>query len=74
MRPTVGRVVHYISHGSPNGQYLPEHRSAMITAVDSAGGVSLAIFNPTGIFFSLLVPEDQTAQAPGSWHWPEREG
>lgn len=32
-KPTVGRIVHYQSHGSPNGQHKSEPRAAIITAV-----------------------------------------
>lgn len=32
-RPSVGRVVHYRSYGTPNGEYAPECRAATITAV-----------------------------------------
>lgn len=33
MKPTVGRIVHYQSYGTPNGEYLPEPRAAIITEV-----------------------------------------
>lgn len=32
-KPSVGRIVHYQSHGSPNGQHKSEPRAAIITAV-----------------------------------------
>lgn len=31
--PSVGRIVHYQSYGTPNGEYLPEPRAAIITEV-----------------------------------------
>lgn len=36
MKPTVGRIVHYVSYGTPNGEYQPEHRAAIITGVTGA--------------------------------------
>jgi hypothetical protein len=31
--PSVGRVVHYVSHGSPDGTFQSQHRAAIITEV-----------------------------------------
>ncbi|MCU1408473.1 MAG: hypothetical protein JWM23_553 [Microbacteriaceae bacterium] len=33
-QPTIGRVVHYHSYDTPGGEYLPEPRAAIITAVE----------------------------------------
>jgi len=33
MQPTIGRIVHYQSYGTPGGEYLPEPRAAIITEV-----------------------------------------
>lgn len=33
MKPTVGRVVHYLSYGTPGGEYGRECRAAIITGV-----------------------------------------
>lgn len=35
MKPTVGRIVHYVSYGTPGGEYGKEHRAAIITAVQT---------------------------------------
>lgn len=74
--PSVGRIVHYQSYGTPGGEYLTEPRAAIITAVadpiDAAEGIaSLAVLNPTGMFFNQDVPfaEEPT---PGHWNWPPR--
>lgn len=80
MEPTVGRIVHYQSYGTPGGEYLPEARAAVITTVENwhkgfAGitniYVGLCILNPTGMFFNEHVPfaEEPT---PGHWNWPPR--
>jgi hypothetical protein len=80
--PSVGRIVHYVSHGTPirpdgTQEYPSACRSAIITEVDVAlDEVGLCVFNPTGLFFHPLEPEgclyDETATEGGSWHWPER--
>ncbi|MFD4314974.1 hypothetical protein [Streptomyces sp. NPDC058548] len=81
---SVGRTVHYVSHGTPVREdgtraFEPQCRAAIITEVDpdSPGRVGLAVVNPTGLFFhplsaggaELAEGEDRAA---GSWHWPER--
>ena len=73
-RPSIGRIVHYIAYGTPNGEYKPEHRAAIITAVVDAdrNQVCLCVINPTGLFFNLNVSYDESRQVSGSWHWPER--
>lgn len=80
-KPTVGRIVHYQSYGTPGGEYLPEPRAAIITAVGlpvAAGPdgpvipVSLCILNPTGYFFNQSVPFAETP-TPGHWNWPPRD-
>lgn len=73
-KPSVGRVVHYQSYGTPGGEYLPEPRAAIITALPPTAdhsGFSLAILNPTGLFFN---PDVTFAEkpTPGSWNWPPR--
>ncbi|ABS03211.1 hypothetical protein [Kineococcus radiotolerans] len=75
-QPSVGRVVHYQSYGTPGGEYLPAPRAAVITAVpDSIEGmtVSLAVLNPTGLFFGVEVPHaEDDVPTPGHWNWPPR--
>ncbi len=90
MQPTIGRVVHYQSYGTPSGEYLPEPRAAIVTAVPAhlmaepydgcPNGkldhndqpmwiASLAVLNPTGLFFNENVPYAQEP-TPGHWSWP----
>lgn len=33
MKPSVGRIVHYVSYGTPGGEYPPACRAAMVTDV-----------------------------------------
>lgn len=71
-RPAIGRVVHYIAYGTPNGEYKAgAHRAATITEVHGDTCVSLCIMNPTGLFFQTSIIEDPAGEKPGSWHWPE---
>lgn len=59
MEPSVGRIVHYVSYGTPGGEYGRECRAAIVTAVETdpdklgrTQPVSLAVLNPTGMFFN----------------------
>ena len=64
MKPSVGRIVHYVSYGTPGGEYTSECRAAIITEVPAllaghaATGipVSLCVLNPSGQFFNRSVP------------------
>lgn len=76
-QPSVGRVVHYTSYGTPCGEYGQECRAAMITEVLSDVSVGLCVLNPTGMFFRQDVQydagvDDAATPAGGMWHWPER--
>lgn len=75
MTPSIGRIVHYQSYGTPGGEYLPEPRAAVISEVfdqdDNPGGVSLVVLNPSGLFFNQDVPYAETP-TPGHWNWPPR--
>lgn len=83
MKPTVGRIVHYHSFGTPNGEYKPLPRAAVITEVDvdrnlpeddaiHTPDVGLCVLNPTGQFFTLHVPYSEVPKS-GHWNWPPRE-
>lgn len=69
VKPTVGRIVHYLSHGSPNGEHVSEVRAAIITKVQSDDMVCLAVLNPTGMFFNMGC---RKGNGPGMWNWPPR--
>jgi hypothetical protein len=83
-QPSIGRVVHYQSYGTPGGKFLPEPRAAIITEVqevpcgvgkdwlnETKTVVGLAVLNPSGLFFDRGIPfaEEPT---PGHWNWPPR--
>lgn len=65
--PYVGEIVHYVSHGTPGGEYQSECRAAIITEIIAIECVSLAVLNPEGMYFSTAVPYDAEC-AGGTWH------
>ena len=78
--PTVGSIVHYVSYGTPGGEYPSVCRAAIIAEVsgyappehaddDMQARCHLAVMNPTGMFFSEVDYGPQNV--PGTWHWPE---
>ncbi len=75
-KPTVGRIVHYQSYGTPGGEYTPQPRAAIITEVNEPVGtemrVGLCVLNPTGQFFNRDVAYAEKP-TPGCWNWPPRE-
>ena len=75
--PTLGAPVHYQSYGTPNGEYTPQCRAAIITHVGITGdppatrdAVTLTVFNPDGIFLKANIPFDPVHKSGGTWHWP----
>lgn len=68
-KPSIGRIVHYKAHGSPNGQHLSEPRAAMVTKVHNDTCVDLCVFNPSGLFFNQSCI---FGEGPGQWSWPTR--
>ncbi|MEU5772711.1 hypothetical protein ABZ819_05320 [Streptomyces venezuelae] len=80
-KPTIGATVHYVSYGTPGGEYTSKCRAAIVTGVcDNPDGVdpetgtrcvSLAVLNPSGLFFDEHLPQDEDAHDGSTWHWPE---
>ena len=67
MKPSTGSTVHYVSYGTPGGEYKSECRAAIITEVSGDAipvgpeltgpdVVGLCVLNPTGLFFNRSVP------------------
>lgn len=75
MKASIGRIVHYVSYGTPGGEFPSVCRAAIVTETFPGDGsvVSLAVLNPSGMFFNVGVALDEETKAGGSWHWPERE-
>jgi hypothetical protein len=73
LSPTVGRIVHYQAHGSPDGTHTPAARAAIITEVFNDACVSLCVLNPNGMYFSTSVMIDESTEPKGgTWRWPPR--
>lgn len=72
MRPSVGRIVHYVSYGTPGGEYTSECRAAVVTQVHTDVSIGLAVLNPEGLFFNPAILQDEGSKSGGTWHWPER--
>jgi hypothetical protein len=76
-KPSVGRIVHYVSHGTPvqpdgSQAYTAECRAAIVTEVPPDDAVALCVLNPTGMFFNRALYDGSEQPEGGSWHWPER--
>ncbi len=64
-RPSVGRIVHYVSYGTPGGEYPKACRAAIVTEVGADSTVGLQVFNPTGIFMHSLADGGASYNAGG---------
>ncbi len=86
-RPSVGRVVHYVSYGTPGGEFTSQCRAAIVTEVgqveineknpagdgESRETVGLCVLNPTGLFLNQGVLYDEGNETPGSPDCPGRQ-
>jgi len=82
IKPAVGTVVHYVSYGTPNGEFPKTCRAAIVTEtggeyVDGLGNrvelVGLAAINPTGVFFHTVAEggcryDETDRPSGGTWH------
>jgi hypothetical protein len=72
MKATVGRIVHYVSYGTPGGEFASQCRAAIVAGETSVDGwTQLCVLNPSGLFFNNC-EQDEDKKAGGTWHWPER--
>lgn len=84
-KPSVSRIVHYVSHGTPvkpdgSQAYPSVCRAAIVTAVDEyqpagddgqfVGHVDLCVLNPTGMFFTQGVHQHDGGATPGDPNCP----
>jgi hypothetical protein len=79
MNPSVGRIVHFQTYGTPGGEHPSEPIAAVITAVHDNFGtdkhpetrVDLFALYPNGTSHKTNIPfaEEPT---PGHWNWPPR--
>lgn len=78
-RPRVGQMVHYVSYGTPGGEYTSRCRAAVIAQVGDTPDpntwmADLAVLNPSGMFFNEDTPQDDRDRTGGSWHYPLPDG
>lgn len=70
-KPTIGRIVHYQRHGSPDGTHKAEPSPAVVTKVDTDGSTChLFVMNPNGMYFDKCAFSEDPK--PGCWSWPPR--
>jgi hypothetical protein len=72
MKPSVGRIVHYVAYGTPGGEFpAGVCRAAVVTEVHKDGeSVGICVLNPSGLFFKTPIRHDEN-KGVGTWHWPE---
>ncbi|WP_067573666.1 hypothetical protein [Nocardia acidivorans] len=71
--PTVGRIVHYQSYGTPGGEHAPAPQAAIVTKAEG-NLVSLAVLYDNGLSFKTDVPHAEGDEpAAGCWNWPPRD-
>jgi hypothetical protein len=87
--PSVGQIVHYVSYGTPGGEYTSQCRAAIIAGVpDSAlpmiDGEHAEHWGSDDVVVDLVVlnptglffnrcPQSDEHRG-GTWHWPVRVG
>lgn len=87
MKPSVGRIAHYVSHGTPlrgdgTQAFASVCRAAVIAEVIDIGGPyeNTEDLPRDPVVLCVLNPSGMffneahhdEDQAPGTWHWPER--
>lgn len=72
MKPSVGRIVHYVAAGHSLGTYSSTCRAAIVTDVKNDNEIAAAVFSGKGMWFYENLVQDES-KAGGSWHWPERD-
>lgn len=70
MKPSIGKVVHYVANGTA-GEESPSGvcRAALVTETGPIG-TGLCVLNPTWPQFARGIREDE-GKGPNTWHWPE---
>lgn len=66
MKPTVGRIVHYVDPESY------DHDAAIVTKVNGDGTVNLKVFGPTDTEWRATEIPESNDHIAFTWHWPER--
>ena len=69
-RPSIGRVIHFVSAGHSLGTYSSTCRAAIVTDVKNDTTLGAAVFSAKGVWFHDELTYDEE-KAGGTWHWPE---
>lgn len=64
----VGDIVHYVSYGTPKGEFTSQCRAAIVTEIHGPETVSIAVINPTGVFFGTAASFSEH-ETGGTWHY-----
>lgn len=73
MKPTLGRIVHYVPRPLQPDQ-KPRELAAIVTAAHGEDMIDLYAFEPwPGGLRSFGKVRHAEDKQPGTWHWPERE-
>lgn len=82
MKPTIGRIVHYVTTFVDSGKTAERPaiitavvRPAIITAVETDSEeekVSLTVFHNNAIEHVHGIPNDEGEMPIQTWHWPPR--
>jgi len=81
MKPSIGRIVHYVTMGSDPladehfraGLHAPAIVAALMPLVEQDESCMLAMFLPGFERVLPIVAAHSEGREPGTWHWPERE-
>lgn len=76
-KPSVGRIVHYVSRGSADGVFESMCRAAIVTDVPSDAGdspVGLAVFHRDGLLFAQGITYNEPGETAGNPDCPDKEG
>lgn len=74
-RPAIGEIVHYVSYGTPGGEFTQKCRAAIVADLpDDEKAVernlaALVVHNPSGVFFNSVPYADPSENKGGTWHW-----
>jgi len=76
----VGATVHYVSFGTPGGEYESQCRAATVAELVAGptditpARVALVVHNPKGTFYDPNLPQAQGKEerVGGTWHWPDK--
>ena len=73
MKPTIGRIVHYVTR-IIEGEGLVS-RAALVAGIEPDGEnqeLSLCIFHVGGIEWAHQIPYNEAGDEVATWHWPPR--